>query len=220
MTQYQETLQGMSIDGLRFERAESVRRHTHSVEVGFKLPAIQAFFTGFLVTGFVGVVWFGVGWPNPFAVVGGTFFLSSLVMWIVRLIDWTSLVHKLEEELNVDMNRDNHIGAPAPEFKVNVVHKKENSTQQKFLHFAGKDVDVLSWLDALLDGEDTSERDWTGRGKPFSQNQFRYNRDLLIDNGYAMWRDENNHNQGFVLTEGGRVVIENMMKQDKYGEYA
>ena len=60
----------------------------------------------------------------------------------------------------------------------------------------------------LINGMPFSEKQWTGKDKPFSTNQFRELRDAMKFNGLTEYVNEADPRQGIRLTAAGRAVME------------
>jgi hypothetical protein len=162
---------------LLLQQSEQVRQHYQSPAVGVVIPGLQAAISGLFAAGVVSVVWWRTGWHYPLEVVFGTFFAVALLVWILRVKDWSRLIWSIESSLQVDLNGDQTVGAPPKRVKVDT---SDGRGHQKFIDLWGDDRSLAQFLTALLNGQPTGEKEWTGRNKPFSEKEHGHNMAELL----------------------------------------
>jgi len=183
----------------------------HTYQAGALLQFLQASITAALF--FVGA-WL-IGWlvfdlidPIKPAVVLAV--LAWIVTWLIGLLRWNSLA-TIERTLNVDLNRDGQIGnAQEPEMiriQVNKVNG-DGHFQQSQMDLPISREQLVMLANGLLDGMPFSENKWAGTGKPFSSNEFRRMRAIMIKRGLIELVSDKDPRQGFRLTEQGYEVME------------
>ena len=155
----------------------------HSLTVGVWIPIMQAIVTGLVIglasgvfallahTGIlVALCWFG-----------GMFTASLVVVWLTRFLSWTYTARppKLhydtrEEEPSIEtihVNLHHHDAAGNP-----------TTTQRRTFSASRSQMETLALM-ILRQGKSFSDREMSGRGKPFSQAELKQLRgELALDN--------------------------------------
>lgn len=81
-------------------------------------------------------------------------------------------------------------------------------TNTKIFHLPGQPRQLEELARGLLDqGATFTQRRWTGRGKPFSIDQFNALRDEMLRRGLAYYVSEKDPRQGCDLTRVGKQVL-------------
>lgn len=104
------------------------------------------------------------------------------------------------------------------------------SSKNGFITVAVKDEDTGTGADLFhpvwalwhmarnggADAKSTSEKVWTGDGKPFSVDELRALRDWMIEQHIARWRNERAHDQGWELLPRARAIMRGLAKQEEF----
>jgi len=80
------------------------------------------------------------------------------------------------------------------------------TTSNYFLPGTDKQLDALAH-GLIVQGIAFAERNWTGRGKPFSDGGFESLRGEMIRRGLAYWKNGKDNRQGAALTVIGKRVL-------------
>jgi hypothetical protein len=189
------------------------RQHLHTVQAGAWLPLAQAVITG-MILGLAALV---IVWVfrarNPWTWGAGVFAISCSTTWLQHQRHWFSLT-KLENLTGLDLNGDQTIGSrqeyEPPEVRVRLSEVSEVGHWREQTFSLPVTIDQLQELaEGITTGRPFSEREWCGKGKPFSINQFRQLRIELLKRG-CVAVDPNDARQGFTWTRAGAALIREM----------
>jgi len=199
---------------------EGQRRHLHTMTAGAVLPLVQSVMTGLIFGLAAGVLaqYFELPRATGAGLVVGV--LALVVMWLRVTRHWFSLTG-IEIATGRDLNGDGYIGDPSqdddqemrtpfdpPEVKVRLTQEDDGVYRQEVFYLSADPGMMGALADGLLThGFPFSERVWTGKGQPFSVNQFRTLRGELIERGLLAMRNPKDERQGYDLTLAGRAVL-------------
>jgi len=194
------------------------KQYLHDFTPGATLPLAQSVLTAIIIGVAVYVV-AAVGFdaldPIRPALVIGT--LSLAGMWILSMRRWWDLT-ALERALHLDLNGDGHIGEPepTPEPPTIRVHisKDDHGHYESNTYDVPASAEQLEALAAgLLNGQPFTEREWAGKDKPFSSQEFRALRSDMLRRGLIELVNDKDPRQGYRLTEEGRAVMQEAMPE-------
>lgn len=204
------------LERIRIKQSDYTRRYYNSAARGASLPALQAVISGAflgLLGGFgIGILvdWIDYGSPWRAGLIAGvlTMLLTIAFVWFRQLEDWRELVWSLESSLAVDLDRDGIKGDP--DQVVNTVRVELVRDEGRRVQIADIPTDPARLADfarGILDGQPISERQWSGAGALFSQNEFRAVRDAFMARGWLRWVDARYPQQGIELSPAGRAAL-------------
>jgi hypothetical protein len=140
-------------------------------------------------------------------------------LWRVRsafrenLSDWRALVWQQEERDQVDWNGDGHIGQPEKaEIKVYFPELKQD--QNVDLPVSMDKVTQLAR--GIVQGRPFTEREWTGAGKPLTEDELETIREKFLAKGWVRWINDDEHRQGMEFTAKGLAVMKGLASQTPY----
>ena len=153
------------------------------------------------------------------------YFISSVLFFIgeiARVYAWTVfgwtmyglgvlsamiISHAFVQAINY-ATRDNYIERE-PEIErepiiepTTITYTEDASTKIFKLNASTRQLEQLS-IGLIVASDPFSEKRWSGRGKPFSVNQFRDLRDEMVRRGLACLVNEKDPRQGYTLTRVG-----------------
>lgn len=188
------------------------KEYLHTSTAGAGLPFAQAIITGVLM--FVGT-WL-LGWlifdltdPIKPAVILSV--VTVIAVWLWRLLQWANLTN-IENLTGLDLNRDGVVGTKEPEvirIKMSQLNDGRNgaSYQSSEMDLPVTRVQLETLARGMLGGMPFSERVWAGPGKPFSSNEYRMLRSVMIRRELLELANEKDPRQGYALTEKGWSVM-------------
>lgn len=125
-----------------------------------------------------------------------------VAMWQARA-DYIHALARLAQALN-DAPR------PTGTTNVTVTEPTDNSgpfTTTKLFSLPATESQLRTLASGLLDGISFSERNWAGKGKPFSSPKFRQLQDDLLKRGMIEPVSVSDPRQGYKLTRGGEALM-------------
>jgi len=192
---------------MRAEMDQQVRIHHNSRYPAIVIPLAQATVTGFFVAFTASVLAYYtnlIPWLATFLI---AFPFVTTMVWIARIQHWQGIGDWLETVTHKDWNQDGQIGSePTP--VVEVWLNSEDGAHQQRVQLPVSDVEMRDLARGILErNRSFSEEEWTGSGKPFSQDKIKQLRDIFIRKGWAFWVNPDEHRTGVQFTEAGRAVL-------------
>ena len=129
-----------------------------------------------------------------------------LVFWFIARKGWSVI----ETVTRRDWNGDGMIGEPPA--TVRVEKPRENGEERFDLPFY-TELTKGGYARAILNGNDNTQARWTGKGKLFSKPNYQTLVETFVAKGMSEWVDPANHDQGWVWTEYGLAVMEELAKR-------
>lgn len=183
------------------------RQFLHTFVAGVLLPLGQAFTTGlilFIATLTLAVIVFDVVDPFKPALVIGISTFAFTYLFLQRR--WLSLT-AIENVLQMDLNNDDVIGEPQT-VRIQLEDVKENGHYHVDIVDLPVSAEKLATLAAgLLNGLPCSEKQWTGKDRPFSSQEFRALKAEMVKHGLLAYVNPRAPLQGYALTKPGRAVM-------------
>ena len=132
------------------------------------------------------------------------FAVTWLAVWLVLVMIWTAFVAHLE---GISIN------LPAPVSTAPAIKVYVTDTDGEIL--AGEFIDKPAMLESMkiiargvvYERRGLSEKEWTGKGKPFSKRRYNQVIEAMIERGLIAWANDDYHSQGRQLTRVGRAVL-------------
>ncbi len=196
------------------------RQYLHTLVAGALLPLAQSTITALVVaigTYAIAAIVFDAVDPHKPAIL---FFAITWVFMLLKLQrHWLSLT-AVEKIMQMDLNRDGVIGeateqAEAQPRRVVIMmdRVKENGhyevgDQSALVKLPCDDEQLHTLAMGLINGLPFSEKQWTGKDKPFSTNEFRELRAEMQKHDLIEYVNDKDPRQGIRLTDAGRAVIE------------
>ena len=186
------------------------RQFLHTFVAGVLLPLGQSVTTGLVIciAGYtLAVTVFDAVDPFKSALTFGIVSMAITYLYLQRR--WLSLT-ALERALNVDLNDDDVIGEePEPQtVHIKLEEVRENGHYHADIFDLPASPDQLSTLAlGLMNNMPASEKQWTGKGKPFSSQGFRTLKNEMIKRGLMELTNPKDARQGHSLTKAGRAVM-------------
>jgi hypothetical protein len=167
------------------------------------VPIAQAIATAVILGLLVGILGLLAGRSDAVKLAAGAFVITLAGAWLWRLGVVTSLLPVVETVTRTDLDDDGHTGKPEDEGHTLLVNpdrareKAQRATRHR--EQAARLADMLGfWRSCQTTG--TAERAHGIRPGTPQQASFRGKRDVLFRLGLARWKDDGNHNLGWVLT--------------------
>jgi hypothetical protein len=190
-------------------RAQFGLDHLFSMTAAALMPLAQSAITGGMIgLGVMGLFWLAEV-HNPWKAGLAAAIIFTIGFWGIAMARWFSLT-KLETWLGMDLNRDGFTGEP-PVVKVEITERHDKqSSSTKFVELPATEEQLKALAQGLMRGAAMSERQWAGTHKPFSSTEFRALRAVMIKRALIEAASEKDNRTGFVLTEAGRAVMEEL----------
>ena len=183
--------------------------HTHGAAV--YVPLAQSAVAGVIVFALCVILALVLDAIDPFTLplVAGGFTLAW--SWWRLQTRWLRLTD-LEQLFRADFNGDGVIGKAEPRIvKVHISQVKEDGHYQgQMIDLPATDEQMQALAHGFKMGQPFSERNWTGAGKPFSVNEFRALRSVMIQRDLLGLASAKDPRQGYALTETGRAMMDEM----------
>lgn len=191
----------------------SDRQFLHTYQTAAWVPLVQASVNAFMAMVLMAAILFLLevslyDYPKPLLITGA---ITWVLSWGYSLRRWFSLT-ALERRLQIDLNGDGKVEEikPAGSVRVQIDEVKANGhvEQSKLFTLPCSEEDlavIAAWTRA---GVPFSEREYTGKGKPFSRDSFRELRSEMLKRGMLAPSSLKSNNQGYDWTRAGRAVLE------------
>lgn len=197
------------------QQQHSERAYLHTMIAGAFLPFFQSLMLGLVVTiavWLIAALVFDVLDPHKPAILCGVLAWATMLWRLLR--HWINLT-TIENFIGVDLNRDGVIGdddqpeaeEEAPQV-IRVQLVKDNGHVSDMIDLPASRDQLSALANGLHNGLPFSEKFWTGKGKPFSTNQFRNLRDVMMKRELAEYVNDEDPRAGIRLTEAGAAVLE------------
>jgi hypothetical protein len=184
--------------GASWERREPARPAELAGDVA--VPLAQAVITG-VIGGLVGGLL--SGWA-PGLVAGSLTFGAS---WLILLVDHRRGLWLVERLIGADIDQDGSVGEPARFVRVEVSEKTKGGEKVKYSDIPASDKQLRELALALfVKRQPFSRKALAGKGKPFSDPQFRKLQKVMRD-ADLLWPAGEGHNAGFKLNSAGRQFL-------------
>lgn len=190
----------------------------HTREAAAWVPLMQSAITALLVTVAFSAALIALdvrrwwGW----AIAGGV--ITLIWMWWRLLNHWFRLTAHLEQLTGLDLNGNGRVDEPeevepVPQtVKVQLSRVSESgSWSGEYFDLPGSLEDLKTLARGLLDGRPFTEREWTGRGKPYASEAFRSMRRELLRRGLIELASAKDARQGYVLTDEGAAFMSELV---------
>jgi hypothetical protein len=187
----------------------------HTFPISIFIPFSQAVLTGVVTSIIAFACALTLGWEKPFLWLLWGFLLPTAVLWLILLKRWVKLTDWLptvERMTNLDINRDGEIGAKTiPEPKqltvtVRDIHDQGHLSVMRY-DLPVDEKQLQAFAAGIEQGVSLAEANWIGPSNPFTRDEYRAFRGVLIR---RRWVELSNHkaaNQGFQMTRAGLAVM-------------
>lgn len=196
------------------------RQYLHTLVAGALLPLAQSTIAAVVVAvGAWTIAYFVFDMLDSYKA-GILFFAVTWIYMIWKLQrHWLSLT-TIEQIIQYDINNDGVIGEPQPvEQKPRRVVIQLDTVKEDGHYQVGDlsaritlpcaDDQLHTLAMGLIDGGMSfSEKQWCGKGKPFSTDEFRELRAEMKKHGLTEYVNEKDHRQGIRLTDAGKAVMQ------------
>jgi hypothetical protein len=191
----------------------SDKQFLHTFQVGLLLPLAQA--SVIAVMSMVGTLvilylFDAVDFVKPMLVMG---VLTWIVAFVYLMRRWLNL-SALERMTGMDINGDGQIGAekkkPSEPLVIRLDDVRNGNYRSRTMEVNATEEQLRELADGLLNGKPFTEREWTGRGKPFSSGQggsFRALRAVWLKQGILEVVSDKDNRQGFDFSDMGWATL-------------
>lgn len=180
---------------------EKYRLHTYQAAVG--VPFSQALISaGIVGGGFIALAWlFGADEPWKFGLVSAC--LTLAVIWFFNQKHWLNLT-KLEEWTGLELDGQPGIGEPPPVVRIDLTRKVGATRQTQFLEIPCSPEQLKALAVGIVNRRmPFSGRVWSGKGKPFSDGEFRELRAYFIKKMLLVQSSDKDEHAGYVFNRDG-----------------
>lgn len=198
------------------------RQYLHTLIAGAWLPLAQATIIAVVVAIGAWVIAFFVFDaidPHKPAI------LLFAVTWVYYMLKlqrhWLSLT-AVEQIIQRDLNGDGVIGAETEQPAAQITPRRvviqldtvkedghyEVGDTSAWINLPCDDEQLYTLAQGLMNGLPFSEKQWTGKGKPFASNEFRALRAEMQKQNLVEYVNDKDPRQGIRLTDAGRAVME------------
>lgn len=185
--------------------AVELRREYHTPWMAVIIPLMQAGVSGLLLCSSILALWTLAENPISKLTLGFTVLTVAMtITWINLILRWSRFVWEVEDVTGKDLNQDGRIGA-SETIKLEIHHKPSDRIQ--FMNLPMNKAQMQKLFIGLQQGLPFSENVWSGGGKPFTRDEFRGVRDVMVAKGWVRYRDERARNLGLELTQEGKSII-------------
>lgn len=197
------------------------RPYLHTMEAGARLPLLQSVIWG-VVAGLLALIAVCSGrpmWPDDLLWPAGAAVAGFALAWMGYQRHWFKL-SSLERLTGLDINGDGRIGQQVRNVPLRVVPVQVNEIDANGHFHVRKQFNLPAseeQLEQLAYGllrlnRPLTFREWTGKGKPFSDNEFEALRSEMIKRGLVT-NSGAEARRGLVLTETGRATMEKFLEE-------
>lgn len=192
------------------------KQFLHTFVVGVWLPLLQASITA--VVAFIGtlIVLYlldAIDILKPALMVAA---ITWVVMWLYLMRRWLNIT-AFERVTGIDINGDGVIGAarkkPNEPLVIRLDDVRNGNYRSRTMELEVTEEELVELARGLLNGRPFTEREWTGKGKPFSSGQegsFRRLRSAWLKQGLLQVVSDKDHRQGFDFTDEGWATLEKL----------
>lgn len=193
--------------------AYSDRQFLHTYQTAAWVPLTQATVNAFMTMVLTAVVMFLMDsslrdYAKPTLVVGA---LTWVVSWLYLQRRWFSLT-ALESRLQIDLNQNGVIDQPEEvrQVRVQIDEAQPNGhiRQSKLFTLPCNEEELEEISRKTKKGISFSEREYTGKNKPFSVTRFREIRTEMLRRGMLAPASAKSDKQGYVFTRAGQAVLD------------
>jgi len=193
------------------QQQSDARVHYQSLTTAVWLPIMQSVIYGFLSALLVALLAWYLGWAYPLRWFLMAWVLVAFLRYHIGLDRWWYIVNSVEQVFNLDLDREGTIGGE-PEKQV-TLRLEVSRNEGRILRFG--EFNVPTWkmtryARAILDGKPNTEVEWCGRGRLFSEDEYREMRDQFIGLQLAFWHNDAHHDQGWSFNDDGLVGLEDI----------
>ena len=180
-----------------------------------RVPLYQALTTAVVLSSIVASISFAQhfdGWPTA-----TTFVVSFAGAWLWLLADHRSLLRTVERITQRDIDGDGRVADKPIEVERRVaLNAVEFSATGRYLRSRrieiprGDERAVCEMAQGVIADKPYTQRQWAHL---YNREEFNTLRDKLIANGYAIWRDPDDHNLGVEILATGRALFRALAEQ-------
>ena len=190
------------------------KQFLHTFQVGVWLPLVQASIIAMMSmvgTG-VGLYLFdAVDYVKPLLVM---FVLTWIMTFLYLMRRWLNLT-AFERMTGIDLNGDGVIGKkkPVEPLVIRIDDVRDGRYRSREVKLDVTEEQLQEFARGSLNGISFTERNWTGRGKPFSSGQdgtFRPFRSMWLKQGLVEVVSDKDNRQGFEFTDTGWAMLEKL----------
>lgn len=185
---------------------EPERYRLHNTEAGVKVPFSQALISGVISGVAALIIAFVLEVLDPWKPALVMFALVTPLVWFLSRRNWVGLVNRVETWTGLDLDQDGDIGEDRVTH-IDLTSKVGATRRTQKLAIPATEEQLRRLAVGILGGVTFAERNWTGRGRPFSIDQFRELRDYLEKAELLTKSNDKSNNQGFALTAKGRAML-------------
>jgi len=196
------------------------RPYLHTIEAGMKLPLMQSMIWGLLAMAVALVIVLSGSpiWPDSLVYPAGAFIAGAALAWWNYQAHWFKLSN-IEKFTGLDLNRDGKIGNETPlprrviPVQINEITAQGHLRVSKMFDLPAtpEQMEMLAY-GLLRQNIPFTFREWSGKGKPFSDNEFENLRSEMIKRGLVAASGAEAR-RGLVLTVIGRRVIADFLPE-------
>lgn len=214
----------MNIPQTTSNHPHAERAYLHTMIAGAFLPFFQSLMLGAVVaiaTWLIAALVFDAIDPHKpailFGVLAWAFMLFRLLRHWINLTTITDFIRDVADDgqLN-DSIHDHEVQPEAPILRIQLIKNDGHISDEIKLPASREQMTTLAM--GLHNGMPFSEKMWTGSGKPFSSNQFRSLRDVMLKRGLAEYVNEDDPRQGICLTDAGQTVLDSFLPHSPIDE--
>lgn len=175
-----------------------------TVRSGVLIPLLQALVTGLVFGGGVSAVgavmnWFGfdrvVWWQLGLA----AFFLATIRAWIALIDEWRGFLYPNRKQDPIYVETDPQT------VRVEIAQNRGRNVQ--FMDLPADASQMIMLGQGIVEGLGFTEAQWTGKGQPFTRNQFVQLRGEMIKRGLVVWNSDRDPARGLRVTGKGMAVM-------------
>lgn len=184
---------------------EKYRLHTYQAAVG--VPFSQALISaGIVGGGIMALAWlFEASEPWKWGLV--TACLTLAVIWFFNQRHWLNLT-KLEEWTGIELDGNPGIGEPPPVVRIDLTRKVGSTRQTQFLEIPCSPEQLKALAVGIVNRRQPfAGRVWSGKGKTFSDGEFRELRSYLIKKDLITQASNKDERGGYVFTRDGIQML-------------
>lgn len=188
------------------------RQFLHTQTAAITVPLQQTLVITIMIAFAILVLSWLFDWMDGWKFAVAALAIVPIVTWLFLQRRWLLLT--AETIFEQDFSGDGVIGpVPTRERKtvrVQVDHVRENGHvgESQIIELPADDEQLQALANGFQFRRPFSEREWTGAGKPFSTNEFRELRSVMIKRGLLTLKNEKDARQGYVLTDAGQALMD------------
>jgi len=191
-----------NLDQMILAHNQQVRQHYQHPDTAYRIPFYQCLITATAASVLIGAITWAAHYPLWWKALAVTFPLAFFLTWLATLARWHLLIERLETRMQIDLNMNGRIG----EQKITTLWLQSGGRGNRY-DIPTSLSNMQTFAKGVLSGLPLSQRTWSGKGKPFSDQEYDDFQEYLCSKQWAEWVDEEAPTLGIRMKSAGMAVM-------------